>query len=63
MICTHKIMNTHEETQSAGNLTETQKNELRGIFEPKYGHALSDQDLFEIHFNLKRFFMAVSKVS
>lgn len=56
-------MNTHEETQSAGNLTETQKNELRGIFEPKYGHALSDQDLFEIHFNLKRFFMAVSKVS
>lgn len=56
-------MNTHEESQIAGNLTITQKDELRVLFEPKYGHELSDEDLFEIHFNLKRFFMAVSKVS
>lgn len=63
MTSTHKIMNTHEELQTAGTLTDTQKNELRGLFEPKYGHELSDEDLFEIHFNLKRFFMAVSKVS
>lgn len=56
-------MNTHEEIQPAGNLTDTQKKELRSLFEPKYGHELSDDDLFEIHFNLKRFFMAVSKVS
>lgn len=56
-------MNTHEETQPAGNLTETQKKQLRSLFEPKYGHVLSDENLFEIHFNLKRFFMAVSKVS
>lgn len=63
MTRTRKIMNTHEESQPAGNLTETQKKELRSLFEPKYGYELSDEDLFEIHFNLKRFFMAVSKVS
>lgn len=56
-------MNTHEATQPAGNLTDTQKKELRSLFEPKYGYELSDEDLFEIHFNLKRFFMAICKVS
>lgn len=55
-------MDTHEELK-ASELTETQKKELRAFFEPEYGRELTDQELWEIHFNLTRFFIAVSQVS
>ena len=56
-------MDTHENTKATDELTDAQKKKLRGLFEPKYGHKLSDQELWEIHFSLKRFFIAINKVS
>lgn len=56
-------MDTHENEKAADELTTAQKEKLRGLFEPKYGRKLSDQELWEIHFNLKRFFVAINKVS
>ena len=35
--------------------TETQFNELRGMFEPMYGRALTTEELREIHLNLSNF--------
>ena len=55
-------MNTHEQLK-AGELTETQKHDLRAFFEPKYGQELTDQELWEIHFNLTRFFIAINQAS
>lgn len=55
-------MDTHEDLK-AGELTETQKKELRAFFEPKYGRELTDKELWEIHFNLTRFFIAINQAS
>lgn len=54
-------MKTHEQSAPNENLNEAQKRNLRALFEPKYGRTLDDQELWEIHFNLKRFFMAIAK--
>jgi len=55
-------MKIHEKQNRDGELTEERKQELRDLFECRYGRELSDRELWEIHFNLKRFFIAISKV-
>lgn len=43
-------------------MTDAQKEKLRELFEPKYGRKLTEQELFEIHFNLKALFKAITQI-
>ncbi len=54
-------MNPNEKLHDGQDMTDSQKKELRGLFECRYGHPLSDQELFEIHFNLKRLFSLLDR--
>ena len=54
-------MNPNEKTHDGQDMTASQKEKLRGIFECRYERELSDQELFDIHFNMKRFFNLLEK--
>jgi len=54
-------MNPNEKRHDGQDMTTSQKEKLRGIFECRYKRELDDQELFEIHFNLKRFFSLLDK--
>jgi len=54
-------MNEDAKCSDGQDMTNAQKEKLRGLFEHHYEHALSDQDLFDIHFNLKRFLQLIKK--
>jgi hypothetical protein len=54
-------MNQNEKLHDGQDMTVSQKEKLRGIFECRYERKLSDQELFEIHFNMKRFFSLLDK--
>jgi len=54
-------MNINEKSHDGQDMTASQKEKLRGIFECRYERELSDQELFDIHFNMKRFFNLLDK--
>ena len=54
-------MNRDVKRQDGQDMTESQKDKLRDIFASRYEQELDDQELFEIHFNLKRFFSLLEK--
>ncbi len=54
-------MNPNEKRHDGQDMTTSQKEKLREIFACRYERELSDQELFEIHFNLKRFFSLLDK--
>ncbi len=54
-------MSTFATPSDKHSLSKSQKQRLRELFQPKYEQALSDKDLWEIHFNLTRFMLAVSQ--
>ncbi len=54
-------MNPNEKRHDGQDMTTSQKEKLRELFACRYDQELSDQELFEIHFNLKRFFSLLAK--
>lgn len=54
-------MNEDAKCSDGQDMTNVQKEKLRELFEHRYEHDLSDQDLFDIHFNLKRFLLLLKK--
>lgn len=54
-------MNRDVKRQDGQDMTNSQKDKLRELFVSRYEQKLSDQELFEIHFNLKRFFSLLEK--
>ena len=63
-MCEFKVtayMNINGNLHDGQDMTSSQKEKLREIFECRYKSKLSDQELFEIHFNMKRFFSLLNK--
>lgn len=54
-------MNRDAQRNDGQDMTTSQKEKLREIFACRYEREISDQELFEIHFNLKRFFSLLEK--
>ena len=54
-------MNRDVKRHDGQDMTASQKEKLRELFACRYERELDDQELFEIHFNLKRFFSLLDK--
>lgn len=54
-------MSSNEKRHDGQDMTTSQKEKLQEIFACRYQRELDDQELFEIHFNLKRFFSLLEK--